>query len=192
MSSGGSSYDGGGYSSSFSSVGGYTPTEFDGIEKVRGGEERRVVCASIPYDPASGYILLISSRKKEGRWTLPKGGKEANEGLEAATLREAWEEGGILGWVEELICSIPTARTDVHFYALQVSSLAEEWPEDERAREWVSPEDALVRVGWKEEQAAALQLFFSTRNQAPSTDEGGEDAAAEEQQEEGHEEENPY
>lgn len=134
---------------------------------------------------------------------LPKGGKEENERLEGAALREAWEEvsrlfsfwiplvcvtdllicrlmsvkqGGILGWVEELIvrlsprralassalvrlleltppllytlqCSIPTARTDVYFYALQVSSLAEEWPEDERAREWVSPEDALVRVG---------------------------------------------
>lgn len=73
-------------------------------------------------------------------------------------------QGGILGYVESPeICQIATDKNDVHFFALQVSSLESEWPEHEREREWVTVEDAIVRVGWRPEQASALQHWVETR-----------------------------
>mmetsp|Transcript_18003 Transcript_18003/g.20818 ORF Transcript_18003/g.20818 Transcript_18003/m.20818 type:complete len:494 (+) Transcript_18003:423-1904(+) len=43
-----------------------------------------------------GKILLVSSSRK-GEWILPKGGWESDESLQGSAMREAYEEGGILG-----------------------------------------------------------------------------------------------
>lgn len=40
-------------------------------------------------------VLMVSSRKKPSKWTLPKGGWELRETLSQAALREAYEEAGV-------------------------------------------------------------------------------------------------
>ncbi|CDZ96571.1 Diadenosine and diphosphoinositol polyphosphate phosphohydrolase [Phaffia rhodozyma] len=169
------------YSSAYSSAsddGSWTPAAYHGIAKVRGTEEnKRMVCCAIPYDLKTKNILLISSRKKAGLWTLPKGGREEGEALPAAALREAWEEGGVRGYImtEECIREIATARTRIHFFPLQVSGLLESWPEDTREREWVTVEEAISRTYWRPEQAEALTTFLEWRDQLLGENDQAED-----------------
>ncbi|EST06129.2 NUDIX hydrolase domain protein [Kalmanozyma brasiliensis GHG001] len=42
-------------------------------------------------------VYLVSSRKHDGKWVLPKGGIEDGENARQAALREMWEEAGIIG-----------------------------------------------------------------------------------------------
>lgn len=40
-------------------------------------------------------VCLVSSRKHDSRWVLPKGGIEEGESEAQAAVRELWEEGGL-------------------------------------------------------------------------------------------------
>lgn len=42
-------------------------------------------------------IFLVSSRKHNGRFVLPKGGVEEGENSRQAAVRELWEEAGLVG-----------------------------------------------------------------------------------------------
>lgn len=42
---------------------------------------------------SSPHFLIVTSRRHENRWILPKGGVELNESSIEAAEREAWEEG---------------------------------------------------------------------------------------------------
>ncbi len=79
----------------------------------------RQVAVAIPYRTAAGTgsssgdakgneleVLLVSSRKHDGKWVLPKGGVEEGESTLQAAVRELWEEGELL--VAELVCSATT------------------------------------------------------------------------------------
>ena len=44
-----------------------------------------------------GRILLISSRKEDSTWSLPKGGWELDECIEEGAIRETFEEAGVTG-----------------------------------------------------------------------------------------------
>lgn len=60
----------------------------------KGREVPRVVCCAIPLASAAGKVLVITSRKRQDLWVLPKGGYEVTDVvLEAAASREALEEG---------------------------------------------------------------------------------------------------
>lgn len=41
-------------------------------------------------------VVIVTSRKHEGRWTLPKGGWERDETLEQCAVRESEEEAGVV------------------------------------------------------------------------------------------------
>ncbi|EGN98865.1 hypothetical protein SERLA73DRAFT_181561 [Serpula lacrymans var. lacrymans S7.3] len=126
----------------------------------KGREVPRVVCCAIPIARAAGKVLVITSRKRQDLWVLPKGGWEQSDGtLEAAASREALEEAGVRGKITRYVTTIQSPSTTYHFYELEVASLDHDWLESrERKREWVDYAEALRRVSWKGELAQGLML----------------------------------
>lgn len=58
------------------------------------------MAVAIPYDvqpDGSVLVCLVSSRKHDGKFVLPKGGVEKGEESREAALREMWEEGELGG-----------------------------------------------------------------------------------------------
>jgi 8-oxo-dGTP diphosphatase len=60
--------------------------------------------AAVIFD-ASGRVLLMKENYDRRRWSLPGGAVEEGESLEAAAIRETWEETGVTVRVEHLIGS---------------------------------------------------------------------------------------
>ncbi|KIK36533.1 hypothetical protein CY34DRAFT_510189 [Suillus luteus UH-Slu-Lm8-n1] len=126
----------------------------------KGREVPRVVCCAIPLASTSGKVLVITSRKRQDLWVLPKGGWELSDvTLERAASREALEEAGVRGNITRFVTTINSPSTTYHFYELEVTALDKDWLESrERKREWVDYGEALKRVAWKTELAQGLML----------------------------------
>jgi len=126
----------------------------------KGRANPRIVCCAIPIARAAGKVLVITSRKRQDRWVLPKGGWEQSDVvLEAAASREALEEAGVRGTITRFVVTIPSPSTTYHFYELDVSTLDADWLESkERRREWVDYGEAIRRISWKQELAQGLIL----------------------------------
>ncbi|KAH7926094.1 hypothetical protein BV22DRAFT_1046316 [Leucogyrophana mollusca] len=126
----------------------------------KGRDVPRVVCCAIPIASAAGKVLVITSRKRQDLWVLPKGGWESTDGvLEAAASREALEEAGVRGKITRYVTTIKSPSTTYHFYEMEVTSLDKDWLESrERRREWVDYAEALRRIAWKNELAQGLML----------------------------------
>jgi phosphohistidine phosphatase len=116
--------------------------------------------AVIPFRLEQGEfrILLISSRRKR-RWVIPKGVKEPGLSAPESAAKEALEEAGIEGRVQDR----PVGRyhyekwggvCHVEVYPMAVERVLERWDESYRDREWVSLEEAVRRV--EEPQLKAL------------------------------------
>ncbi|EJD47197.1 NUDIX hydrolase [Auricularia subglabra TFB-10046 SS5] len=129
------------------------------------GPRPRIVCVAIPIARTAGQVLLVTSRKRPECWVLPKGGWETSDKtLEAAAAREAYEEAGVHGTITRFVLTINTPNATYHVYELDVSSLAETWPEaHERRREWVLPAEAARRLQWKPELAQAFAAACARR-----------------------------
>ena len=120
-------------------------------------------------------ILLVTSLNSK-RWILPKGWAETGMTLAENAAREAFEEAGVTGSVEEQPIGAyhylkqkrdgggMPCRVDV--FAMKVTRLHDEWPErGTRRMEWVTPEQAAARVsepalrdllrGFRRDQAGA-------------------------------------
>jgi diphosphoinositol-polyphosphate diphosphatase len=126
----------------------------------KGRVSPRIVCVAIPIARSAGKVLVITSRKRQDQWVLPKGGWEATDGaLEAAASREALEEAGVRGTITRYVTTIPSPSTTYHFYELDVSTLDQDWLESkERRREWVDYAEAIRRISWKPQLAQGLTL----------------------------------
>lgn len=105
------------------------------------------ICASLPENSLLCYSPLIK---------VPKGGHEKGESLFEAARRESFEEAGTLAPEATAspspasLLAVADAKTLYHFFPLAVPgrSCSEEWPEaHERRREWVSYEEAILRLG---------------------------------------------
>lgn len=96
-------------------------------------------------------ILLITSRKKK-RWVLPKGVVDPGMTPPASAAKEAWEEAGIKGTVDETPLGIYRydkwgGTCSVEVFAMTGVTEAPYWPEATfRDREWVSLDEARRRV----------------------------------------------
>ncbi|NDV48105.1 MULTISPECIES: NUDIX hydrolase [unclassified Salipiger] len=110
-------------------------------------------------------ILLITSRGRR-RWTLPKGWPMQGRSPAKAAAREAWEEAGVKGLVDELCVGgysyQKRSSNRPHMalvYPLEVVELDKKFPERrERKQRWVSPKRAAEMVDHPE--LAKLLLGF--------------------------------
>jgi 8-oxo-dGTP pyrophosphatase MutT (NUDIX family) len=119
-------------------------------------------------------VLLITTRGT-GRWTIPKGWPIKGLKPHEAAEREAWEEAGVRGKAQKkpVGCftylkfldndqSVP-AKVDV--YLLAPKSVSEDFPErDQRVVQWVSPDEAAVRV--EEPELRQLLVGLTARSAA--------------------------
>ncbi|CAO1627268.1 unnamed protein product [Parajaminaea phylloscopi] len=141
-------------------------------------QPRRVaVCIAYIHPSAAtpARVCLVSSRKHDGRWVLPKGGIEAwDADVAGAALRELWEEAGIRtpSSAQTTVSSVDVADHKPHkkspsadkksgsfvpraiYTAVEVPISEEDaladWPEQaERQRRFVPVEEALELINWR-------------------------------------------
>lgn len=118
----------------------------------------RTQYAALPFSVRDDNILvmLVTSRETK-RWIIPKGWPEKRILPHAVAAREAYEEAGLVGKVEERpfatfryekrLKSGRTATCEVETYLFEVERELDEWPEkDERERRWMSPDEAALLV----------------------------------------------
>jgi 8-oxo-dGTP pyrophosphatase MutT (NUDIX family) len=114
--------------------------------------------AALPFRPGRPEfeVLLITSRRR-GRWILPKGWPEADMSPAEAALREAEEEAGVTGRIDDTPLGdwlydkhMPEGyriRCAVHVYPLLVRKQARDWRErGERDSVWLPLSEAARRA----------------------------------------------
>ncbi|KAI8885093.1 hypothetical protein K501DRAFT_246753 [Backusella circina FSU 941] len=112
----------------------------------------RQVAGCIPLDLKNNRVLLISSRKKEGAWVLPKGGWEKDETQKHAAQRETWEEAGIkgnitqfLGVFEERTLKKRHLKAHHWIFEMSIEEVTKKFPEKKkRERRWFTFEESLL------------------------------------------------
>jgi len=108
-------------------------------------------------DGAAGPEVLMVTSLGTGRWVLPKGWPMKGRTLAGAALREAWEEAGVVGTVEEppvgafSYQKIRKGRLPlqcrVSVFLVRIDRLETTWPEHKRRRrEWVALDRAAELV----------------------------------------------
>ena len=102
--------------------------------------------------PETGRVLLVTSRGT-GRWIIPKGWPMDGRSVGGAALREAWEEAGVRGQVEETafgrysydkkLTRGLSAPVEVQVHLVRVEGLDKNFPErKQRQRRWFTPDEA--------------------------------------------------
>ena len=121
----------------------------------------------IPYRRHQGelQVLIVSSSKKK-HWVVPKGIAGPGHGLQASAGKEAWEEAGVEGDVEQAaIDSYSYAKwgstCTVSVFPMQVTRMLtdDEWEESHRGRQWVSPRVAAMLL--KQPELGEIVTAFS-------------------------------
>jgi ADP-ribose pyrophosphatase YjhB (NUDIX family) len=103
-------------------------------------------------DAKEPRVLLVTAKRNPRNWIFPKGHIEKGETPEAAALREAKEEAGVMGkligpaGVLEYSFLGVKARVE-YFLAVLTRETGE--PEDGRARVWCRLDEALERLSYK-------------------------------------------
>ena len=115
--------------------------------------------------PDGRWVVLISRRNAAGQlqWTLPKGGLEAGEDLEAAAIREVQEETGLVSSINEKLGVVDywfVWRPDevryhkyVHYYLMAFVSGDTDVHDDEAEDVvWMPIDEALRRLSHTNER----------------------------------------
>ncbi|KAI9365136.1 hypothetical protein BD770DRAFT_377877 [Pilaira anomala] len=120
----------------------------------------------IVIDPATQKVLLLSSKKKEGAYVLPRDDcqtEPTEEHPEKAAIRLLHEKAGVAATflssrVGSYSESNKKGKVTAHHWMYEVNAptLLETWPESDRKRVWVSYEDALKAVEGKRMSHLAL------------------------------------
>lgn len=106
----------------------------------------------VRFDGKEPRVLLITAKRNPRNWIFPKGHIEKGETTEAAALREAKEEAGVVGKVIG-----PAGVLEYGFlgfkarveYFLAVLTREVGPPEDGRERAWCRLDEALERLSYK-------------------------------------------
>jgi 8-oxo-dGTP pyrophosphatase MutT (NUDIX family) len=118
--------------------------------------------AVIPYRRApSGLEVLLVTSRKGTRWVLPKGVVEPDLSAAASAAKEALEEAGVRGAIDDEPLGTYQYQKwggtcTVQVFAMEVEEEVADWPEaNTRRRAWLSFDDARRRV----DEAALRQIF---------------------------------
>jgi diadenosine hexaphosphate hydrolase (ATP-forming) len=122
-------------------------------------------------DGGSVRILLVRSRKNPGVWVFPKGHLEPGESHADAALREAQEEAGIVGTVvapvgPTLTFSSGDESVAVKYYLVHLTADAAS-PEG-REKVWLSPDEALERLGFQNARDLLRAALRKIEGQRPA------------------------
>ncbi|CAN6251701.1 unnamed protein product [Urochloa humidicola] len=140
--------------------------------RVKKGDEGNP-CSSLGGGDAAEVEVLMISTPNRADMVFPKGGWEDDEDVYQAASREAMEEAGVKGdinqraalghWVFKSKSSqnstSPRGACKGYIFAMEVTEELESWPEqDTHSRRWVSPREAyqLCRYDWMREALTAL------------------------------------
>ena len=118
--------------------------------------------AVIPYrrGPSGLEVLLVTSRNGT-RWVLPKGVVEPDLSPAASAAKEALEEAGVRGAIDDEPLGTYQYRKwggtcTVQVFAMEVEQEEADWPEaNTRRRAWLTVDDARRRF----DEAALRQMF---------------------------------
>lgn len=126
-----------------------------GLARLLGARPPLLQVGAVCLDPATGRVLLITSRGT-GRWIIPKGWPMPGRSLAEAALQEAWEEAGVQAEAGDDLgryhydkdqdrgFAVPV---EVRAFLVPVRALAEDWPErGQRTRRWFTPREAAALV----------------------------------------------
>lgn len=124
----------------------------------------RMVAGCICLNESKDKVVMILSSSHKGKWVLPKGGIELDEGEDFAltAVRETWEESGCEGKILQKLPVVLDSRgakapvlkgefdphvvmpkSEFHFYEMIVDLLSTEWPESNaRERRWCTYSEA--------------------------------------------------
>ncbi|MDO5718717.1 MAG: NUDIX domain-containing protein [Tissierellia bacterium] len=93
---------------------------------------------------AGGVVIegdtVLTLRKYQGDWVLPKGRLEANESSEEAAIREVYEESGIMGEIKKYIGYLKynyihgngeRVNKTVHYYLMTSDNTVDATPQKE-------------------------------------------------------------
>ncbi len=129
--------------------------------------------AALPWRKTQGLEILLITSRETRRWVIPKGWPMAGLSAAESAAQEAFEEAGIRGQMAAQAMGHYTyskrprggarKRFRVEVFAMEVTEVLDQWPEaHERARQWLSPQEALVLVE-EPELAALIRTFAGER-----------------------------
>ncbi|MGR9431322.1 NUDIX hydrolase [Rhizobium leguminosarum] len=112
---------------------------------------RRLVLFATVGPIGGGLDILFVGSRRNGRWGIPKGRVEDGEASSAAALREAFEEAGVVGIVDEAVFGSLSYRKEtgpshyrVAVHLLQDLGFADKFPEKSiRKTRWFPLKDAV-------------------------------------------------
>ena len=126
--------------------------------------------AALPWRQAQRFEILLITSRETRRWVIPKGWPIPAHSAAESAAQEAYEEAGIRGEMAAHAMGHYTyskrlrggakKRFRVDVFAMEVTEVLDQWPEaHERARQWLSPQEALTLV--EEPELAALIRTFA-------------------------------
>lgn len=113
--------------------------------------------AALPWRQAPSLEILLITSRETRRWVIPKGWPMPEKSPAESAAQEAYEEAGIRGQIEAQAIGHygyskrqrggAKKRFRVDVFAMEVAEVLDLWPEaHERARHWLSPAEAAIRV----------------------------------------------
>ena len=150
----------------------------------------RMVAGCVCLNEEKTKVIMISSSVHLGKWVLPKGGIELDEGNDfvVSAVRETWEEAGCEGTIVQKLPVVLDTRgkkaplppqgvefdpkkiipkSEFHFYEMNVLELSKDWPEKvQRLRRWCTYAEAKheLEKAKRPELLQALELSNIVRN----------------------------
>jgi phosphohistidine phosphatase len=123
--------------------------------------------AIVPYRIEQGQLEILIIRSSQNKhWVVPKGIADPGQTLQESAAKEAFEEAGVEGEVQQQAIGSYRytkwgATCTVSVYPLRVSRMLsdDEWEESHRGRQWVSPRITATML--KQQELAELVTLFS-------------------------------